>query len=53
MKMKLSNKEIAVILNVTRRAVEQSKRRIKKKLEMDVDNSDILGFVEGVHVDDL
>ena len=46
LKMKLSNKEIAIILNVSRRAVEQAKRRVKKKLGMDPDNMDIIGFVE-------
>ncbi|MEO9871503.1 tetratricopeptide repeat protein [Ekhidna sp.] len=46
LKMKLSNKEIALILNVTTRAVEQSKRRLKKKLEMASEDNDILGFVE-------
>ncbi len=45
-KMKLSNKEIALILNVTRRAVEQSKRRLKKKLGMDAEDMDILGFID-------
>ena len=47
LKMKLSNKEIAIILNVSRRAVEQAKRRVKKKLGMDPHDMDIIGFVEG------
>ncbi|MEL6560799.1 MAG: 7TM diverse intracellular signaling domain-containing protein [Bacteroidota bacterium] len=46
MKMKLSNKEIAVITNVTRRAVEQSKRRLKKKLGIESNDHDILKFLE-------
>lgn len=45
LKMKLSHKEIALILNVTTRAVEQSKRRLKKKLKMDSEDLDILTFV--------
>ncbi|TRX59177.1 tetratricopeptide repeat protein [Fulvivirga sp. M361] len=45
LKMKLSNKEIATILNVTRRAVEQSKTRVKKKLGMDKEDKNILEYV--------
>ncbi|TRX47266.1 hypothetical protein FNH22_30220 [Fulvivirga sp. M361] len=50
LKMKLSNKEIAIILNVSRRAVEQAKRRVKKKLGMDPDNMDIVGFAENASI---
>lgn len=45
LKMKLSHKEIALILNVTTRAVEQSKRRLKKKLKMDSEDLDILTYI--------
>ncbi len=46
LKMKLSNKEIAVILNVTTGAVEQAKRRLKKKIGMSPDETDILAFID-------
>ncbi len=46
LKMKLSNKEIAIVMNVTRRAVEQAKRRLKKKLGMCTQDMDIIGYVE-------
>lgn len=48
LKMKLSIKEIAVILNVTRGAVEQAKRRLNRKLGIDsADGSnDILKYIE-------
>ena len=46
LKMKLSNKEIAIVMNVTRRAVEQAKRRLKKKLGMCAQDMDIIGYVE-------
>ncbi|MCR9248776.1 MAG: tetratricopeptide repeat protein [bacterium] len=46
LKMKLSNKEIAVILNVTTGAVEQAKRRLKKKIGMSADETDILAFID-------
>lgn len=45
MKMKLSNKEIAQILNVTKKAVEQSKRRMRKKLDLE-NEVDLLDFIE-------
>ncbi len=35
MKMKLSNNEIAIILNVTKKAVEQAKRRMRKKMGLE------------------
>ena len=38
-RMQLSNREIAAILNITINAVEQAKYRIKKKLELDKDVS--------------
>ncbi|MEM9340553.1 MAG: 7TM diverse intracellular signaling domain-containing protein [Bacteroidota bacterium] len=47
-KMKLSNKEIAIIMNVSRRAVEQAKRRVKKKMQMNSDDTDIIGFIEKI-----
>lgn len=55
LKMKLSNKEIAIILNVTIRAVEQSKRRVKKKIGMTPEDQDIIGYLErnAVAVDTL
>ena len=46
LKMKLSNQEIALILNVTKKTVEQSKRRLKKKLGIDSADIDVLRFVE-------
>ena len=46
MKMKLSNKEIALTLNITTRAVEQTKRRIKKKIGMKSHETNILNFIE-------
>ena len=45
MKMKLSNKEMAIILNVTKKAIEQSKRRMRKKLGLDPEQ-DILKIIE-------
>lgn len=45
MKMKLSNKEIALILNITKKAVEQSKRRMRKKIGLD-NETDILEYME-------
>lgn len=45
MKMKLSNKEIAQILNVTKKAVEQSKRRMRKKVGMETEHG-LLEFIE-------
>ncbi len=47
MKMKLSNKEIARILNVTKKAVEQSKRRMRKKIGLDVEQ-DLLEYIESI-----
>ena len=46
LKMKLSNKEIALILNVEKKTVEHSKRRLKKKIGMDIEDTDILRFIE-------
>ena len=46
LKMKLTNKEIAVILNVTTKAVEQAKRRLKKKIGMPAEQLDILGYLD-------
>ncbi|UXP33940.1 hypothetical protein N6H18_08280 [Reichenbachiella agarivorans] len=45
MKMKLSNKEIAQILNVTKKAVEQSKRRMRKKIGLETDD-DLLEYLQ-------
>lgn len=45
MKMKLSNKEIAQILNITKKAVEQSKRRMRKKVALE-DEQDLLEYIE-------
>ncbi len=45
MKMKLSNKEMAIILNVTKKAIEQSKRRMRKKLGLEPEQ-DILKTIE-------
>ena len=45
MKMKLSNQEIAIILNVTKKAIEQSKRRMRKKLDL-AQEENILRFLE-------
>lgn len=45
MKMKLSNKEIAQILNVTKKAVEQSKRRMRKKVGLETEHG-ILEYIE-------
>ena len=45
MKMKFSNKEIATILNVTTKAVEQTKRRMRKKLYLEPEQ-DILRHIE-------
>ncbi len=46
LKMKLTNKEIAVILNVTTKAVEQAKRRLKKKIGMPAEQLDILAYLD-------
>lgn len=46
MKMKLSNKEIAAILNVTGKAVEQVRRRMRKKIGLPPEH-DILKHIEG------
>ncbi len=46
LKMKLTNKEIALAQNITIQAVEQAKRRLKKKLGMEAYDSDIIDFVE-------
>ncbi|MBU2912872.1 MULTISPECIES: 7TM diverse intracellular signaling domain-containing protein [Reichenbachiella] len=45
MKMKLSNKEMAQILNVTKKAIEQSKRRMRKKIGLESD-CDLLEYLE-------
>lgn len=45
-KMKFSNKEIAVILNVTRGAVEQAKRRLNRKLGVDSNVNDVIKYIE-------
>ncbi len=44
-KMKHSNSEIAQILNITKRAVEQSKRRLKKKLGLGYED-DLQHFID-------
>ncbi|MEM9337408.1 MAG: 7TM diverse intracellular signaling domain-containing protein [Bacteroidota bacterium] len=47
MKMQLSNKEIGVIMNVTKRSVEQAKRRMRIKMDLSPE-ADIIDAIESM-----
>lgn len=50
MKMKLSNKQMAIILNVTKKAIEQSKRRMRKKLNLEAEEDILKHLDDGIKI---
>lgn len=48
LRMNLSTKEIASLLNISVRAVEQSRYRLKKRLDLDK-NNDLLKYISSFH----